>query len=405
MRGSSQRTGSPVAASRSRIGLRPLEGQPNPLAHGRSSEAPVVDRPFQTDARAKPRVLEIDIASDVSSERVVAQLGVHAHGAVHDLRDVKIDADAREDPCVAPDPPSSRAISASMPSTAIDAARPQHLVEAEREPGTVDPGDRPLDRRGRPGRRASARPPSVSRSHSPKPHRRPGRRVRLQPREGAVDRDRQIERRACDELLAVDVPAPSPRRHRRVDSRVGGGIPITPRNGARSGSRPSARPTPSASVHSTRCRRRTSRPRSGGRPPRCPRRASRPQPLRERRSGRRSRGRCPARVSGARSARRRDVPTVVGRWRSAPSPRVRPRAPARGRWRNTRGDCVGPRQLVDRHLADPLREPFIAGGRPADRESDLGYERSRAVAHGRSPSGSYRCSERDTSSSGRARTS
>ena len=58
--------------------------------------------------------------------------------------------------------------------------------------------------------------------------RRPGdlavalRTVRVTDREErAVDRDREEQRRPGDELLAVDVPAPAPRRHRRVHARLG----------------------------------------------------------------------------------------------------------------------------------------------------------------------------------------
>ncbi len=36
-----------------------------------------------------------------------------------------------------------------------------------------------------------------------------------------VDRDREEERRPGDELLAIDVPAPAPRRNRRVDAGFG----------------------------------------------------------------------------------------------------------------------------------------------------------------------------------------
>ena len=82
------------------------------------------------------------------------------------------------------------------------------LVEAEREPRAVDPRDRPLERAGRRGGRASAAP---SHGHSiavPETSPSPWRRVAVAGgEERAVDRDRQEERRPGDELLAVDVAA------------------------------------------------------------------------------------------------------------------------------------------------------------------------------------------------------
>ena len=98
--------------------------------------------------------------------------------------------------------------------------RAEVLVEAEGQPGTVDPGDRPLqleivsnlqrhlrlDRRlDRRARHLAVALGSVA---------VPGGEA------GAVDRDRQIQRRPGDELLAVDVAAAPARRDRRVHARL-----------------------------------------------------------------------------------------------------------------------------------------------------------------------------------------
>ena len=103
-----------------------------------------------------------------------------------------------------------------------DPRRPAEvLVEAEREPGAVDPRDRPLERQVvahverdlRLDRRLDRRARDLAVAL---------RRVPVAGgEERAVDRDRQEERRAGDELLAVDVPAAAPRRPRRVDARLG----------------------------------------------------------------------------------------------------------------------------------------------------------------------------------------
>ena len=88
-----------------------------------------------------------------------------------------------------------------------------------------------------------------------------------------------------------------------------GGIPSTPRNGASRTVRPSARPIPSASSQSIRCRRLAERhaPRPRRRPRRSARRASGRRGRRAPRSARRARGRC--RAPGSRDANGSSRPT------------------------------------------------------------------------------------------------
>ena len=128
--------------------------------------------------------------------------------------DAKASASSRESPC-------SRSIRSSIPSTAISRRVAEVLVEAERQPGAVDAGDRPLEREVvahverdlRLDRRLDRRPRDLTVAL--------GGVAVTAGEERAVDRDRQVERRPGDELLAVDVAAAAPRRGRRVDARLG----------------------------------------------------------------------------------------------------------------------------------------------------------------------------------------
>ena len=152
-----------------------------------------------------------------STPGVVAQHGVNADLPVHDLRHAQVDDDAREAECVAllqaraPGP-----ISATMPSTAIFAARPRcsskpnvshapsmrahghSSARSSRRSSVSCAVRRALDRRAAHLAVALRRMPVARRE------------------ERAVDRDRQVQRRARDELLAVDVAALRARRDRRV---------------------------------------------------------------------------------------------------------------------------------------------------------------------------------------------
>ena len=122
----------------------------------------------------------------------------------------------------------------------------QVLVEAEREPGAVDPRGRPLEREVaadverdlRRDRRLDRRTRDLA---------VPLTRMTIAGREErAVDRDRNEERRPADELLAVDVAAGGPRRACRVSTWLSWRHPEHPEKG-RELDRASERP-PNAAV-------------------------------------------------------------------------------------------------------------------------------------------------------------
>ena len=146
--------------------------------------------------------------------------------------------------------PSSRSIRSSIVSSAGCRGGVEILVEAEREPrvggardrrsevevvASVERQLRPLERaldRGARDLAVALRAVAVARGE-----------------QRAVDRDREVERRAGDEQLAVDVPAPAARRAVEWTPGSGGGMPITPRNGATARpSSPRARPVARSAV-------------------------------------------------------------------------------------------------------------------------------------------------------------
>ena len=174
------------------------------------------------EVEAVPRRARARAAAARSPNRVVAQDRVHAEHLVDDLGDAEVDDDRREARARPPrESPCSRSIRSSIPSTAIRAARAEVLVEAERQPGAVDPGDRPLERRGRRGRRASPPPRPAPRSPCPRPRRRPGRRGRRRRRSSAPSTGigRYSVVPATSSLQSM-LPPQRPRRDRRVDARL-----------------------------------------------------------------------------------------------------------------------------------------------------------------------------------------
>ena len=79
------------------------------------------------------------------------------------------------------------------------------------------------------------------------PRRHPGGRGRPRREQRPIDRNRQVQRRSLDELGAVDVPPQRRGGDVQCTPGSGGGIPITPRNGRRSTSRPNwSRPVPAS---------------------------------------------------------------------------------------------------------------------------------------------------------------
>src|SRR6266545_4930319 len=143
-----------------------------------------------------------------------------AERLVHDLRDVQVDADARQHAGVAP---GDSELPRHQREHALDRDRSgaaEVRVEAERQPGAVDARDRPFEQQVVPNIKGQARPRGGL-------DRRSGDltvALRGVPVAGgeqrALDRYRKVERRSGDELLAVDVPAPAPRRNGRVDTRL-----------------------------------------------------------------------------------------------------------------------------------------------------------------------------------------
>ncbi len=154
-------------------------------------------------------------------ERVVAQDGVDAEVAVHDLRHAQVDDDRRERERV---PAGEAELALHQLDHAVGGdlrGATEMLVEAEREPRAVDPRDRPLE------------PQVLAEVEG---HLRFDGTLDRRPRdlavalrgvavaggeECAVDGDRQEERGAGDELLAVDVAAPPARRASGVHARLG----------------------------------------------------------------------------------------------------------------------------------------------------------------------------------------
>ncbi len=158
---------------------------------------------------------------------------VHALGAVHELRDSQVGDDTREGKSLAP---LETELAAHELEERIDRDRRglvEILVEAEREPCFRCPGDR---RRQRQVVANGDREPCALDGSLDRELRDLAvtlRRVAVAGREEcAVDGDGQEERRAGDELLAVDVAAGGS-RWRRSNGCPGsaGGMPMTPRNG------------------------------------------------------------------------------------------------------------------------------------------------------------------------------
>src|SRR5579864_4105088 len=153
-------------------------------------------------------------------ESLVAEDGVHALRDVHDLRDAEIDADTRERKRLVPRDAELALHQIEHRRQCVLGREIEVLVEPEREPRAVGARDRraqlevtQLEAQHRTFERAldrGARDLAVAlRAVAVAGH-----------DERAVDRDRQVERRAGDELLAVDVPAPFARRDGRVLSRL-----------------------------------------------------------------------------------------------------------------------------------------------------------------------------------------
>ena len=141
--------------------------------------------------------------------------------AVHELRHPEVDDDARERERISALEPELPVHQRKHPVDRLGRSLVEILVDAEREPGTVDARDRILELEvGERDRQAGPL------------HRRLDRqlrnlavalaRVAVPGREQrTIDRNRQIERRSLDELGAVDVPAPAARRRRPVHARLG----------------------------------------------------------------------------------------------------------------------------------------------------------------------------------------
>src|SRR5262249_41476338 len=142
------------------------------------------------------------------SYRVVREHRVHTPDAVDDLRDAQVDRDAAERDRVRPVDPELALHHVQHRLDRVERRDVEVLVEAECQPGAGDARDRraqlelreverqlrtldeALDRR--PGQLTVALGPMTVSSGD----------VR------AADADRQVERRARDQLLAVDVAAP-----------------------------------------------------------------------------------------------------------------------------------------------------------------------------------------------------
>src|SRR5262245_58059045 len=162
------------------------------------------------------------VRSSLEPDSVVRQHRVDTLGAVHELSDPQVDDDAREGKLVSP-------LEAVLPRHQLDhrvgcrsRSLVEVLVEAEGDPRGRCPGDRGSEpvvvanREGQLGtlhgtldgelRHLAVTLASVS---------VPG------GEEGAVHGNRQVQLGAGDELLAVDVPAPHPRRLGGVDARFG----------------------------------------------------------------------------------------------------------------------------------------------------------------------------------------
>src|SRR5262245_37636910 len=159
-------------------------------------------------------------ANLLGPNRVVAQHGVDALDAVHELGHAHVDDHARERQRI---PALEPELAAHQPEHPVDGLRSrlvEILVEAEGEPRAVDPRDRVLELEVRErDRQAGALHGRLDRELRHLPVTLacvpvPGR------EQGSVDWNRQVERRPLDELGAVDVPAPAPRRGRLVHARL-----------------------------------------------------------------------------------------------------------------------------------------------------------------------------------------
>ena len=144
---------------------------------------------------------------------------MHALRPVHDLRNPEIDDEARQRKRVG-------AAHSELPSHqrehAVERDLPRDgdvLVEAERDPGTLETRDGPLEHRVvlEVERQLGARR-GLDRGPGHLAVTLDGMAV-AGGEQSALDRNREIERRARDELLAVHVAAPAARRPGAVDAR------------------------------------------------------------------------------------------------------------------------------------------------------------------------------------------
>ena len=201
--------------------------------------------------------------------------------------------------------------------------------------------------------------------------------------ERAVDRDRQVERRAGDELLAVDVPAPAPRRDRRVDARLGRrhAHDAEERLEVELAAQSAADPGPEipvdgmvlAPVRDAPVRRAhlfdaDDERLAGLRTPYLDR------------PGQRVAG-VDLRVPRRDALVRLDVPCVVRRRDPDRVARDRRSAPARGRARSGRGAPTAPAAARGAPSAHPNGEVLVPRDEPVVVELDLRHEVARAVPH------------------------